>query len=507
MAELQKVNLGVPPSGAGGDDQRAANTRYNSNVDILKTQAALASAGPSITAPRTLTVDEHVGRRVGINLANAGTVKLPSAKKCAADQVILLRNFGTTVVTLAVEDGSGDYIGLDRLQPFETVLMDTNGSTGWWVLYRGRASSGNESVVGNLSVGGTLSVTKGVAGDLGASGKLVGVNNPNLLFNGSAELGVIGGWGPNGFVDAYTGGTAEGTYFSNKVAINSNSYVGSNSIAIGANTPLTLSGEIHAGGVTAGSVWFRMVYLNASGGVLGTSPNITTTNGYGWSFKSDSRMTPAGTASVYVQLGVEGTSVAVVVGGVSWRRLKLEYGTAPSLYSQEASLAYLGGQPTFSGRPMFGAAVPWDSGNLPRPLQHSDIGSISAAGGETRDLSISFEPRLALNFIPKANSVFATASLYINIGQHPAVANDFIAYLTVFDVAANTQVAGGTSSIISVANGSLYVGLSSAGSLTCSVAHGSLVIGKQYQVLLYVRKVQPVGPVYPAGMSINGVVV
>ena len=44
-------------------------------------------------------------------------------------------------LTLAVEDGSGDYIGLDRLQPFETVLMDTNGSTGWWELYRGRASS------------------------------------------------------------------------------------------------------------------------------------------------------------------------------------------------------------------------------------------------------------------------------------------------------------------------------------------------------------------------------
>ncbi|WP_334068759.1 hypothetical protein [Burkholderia cepacia] len=163
---------------------------------------------------------------------------------------------------------------------------------------------------------------------------------------------------------------------------------------------------------------------------------------------------------------------------------------------------------SFGTRPTWmGGLVPWDNGNLPRPLQHSDIGAIAAAGGETRDLSISFEPRLALNFIPKANSVFATASLYINIGQHPAVANDFIAYLTVFDVAANAQVAGGASSIISVPNGALYVGLSSAGALTCSVAHGSLVIGRQYQVLLYVRKVQPVGPVYPAGMSINGVVV
>ncbi|WP_155632839.1 hypothetical protein [Burkholderia cepacia] len=506
MAELQKANLGVPPSGAGGDDQRAANTRFNSNVDILKTQAALASAGPSITAPRTLTVDEHVGRRVGINLANAGTVKLPSAKKCAADQVILLRNFGTTLVTLAVEDGSGDYIGLDRLQPFETVVMDTNGSTGWWVLYRGRASSGNESVVGNLAVGGTLSVAKGIAGDLGASGKLVGVHSPNLLFNGSGEFGVAGGWGPSGFVGAYTGGTAEGTYFSNKVAIKSNSYVGSNSIAIGENTPLTLSGEIHAGGVTAGTVWFRMVYLNASGGVIGTSPNITTTNGYGWSFKSDSRTTPAGTASVYVQLGVEGSPAAVVVGGVSWRRLKLEFGSTPSLYSQEASLAYLWDAPALPSRPTFGGKVPWDDGNLPRPLQHADVQAISTTGGEERDLSINDEVRLALTFTARTSSVCASASVYFNVGSHSAEANDFAGYLDVFDTVTNTQAARGMFSVLSVANGALFVGLASAGTLSLNVAYGSLTIGRQYQIRLFVRKTRPIGPIYPRGMSISGMV-
>ncbi|VWC91608.1 hypothetical protein BLA18112_03361 [Burkholderia lata] len=169
MAELQKASLGAVPDGSGGDNQRVANIKFNSNVDVLKSQATLASAATGVTSPRTLTVDEHVGRRVGISLAKAGVVKLPSAKKCAADQVIHLRNVGTTMVTLAVEDGSGDYIGLDRLQPFESVLMDTNGSTGWWVLFRGRASSGDERVSGSLTVdyllkaGGDTTVGGGLA--------------------------------------------------------------------------------------------------------------------------------------------------------------------------------------------------------------------------------------------------------------------------------------------------------------------------------------------------------
>ncbi|WFN11542.1 hypothetical protein [Burkholderia contaminans] len=130
----------------------------NRNVDILNSQMALRAAQTSITSSQTLTVTDHVGRRVGINFGSPGWVKLPAAKKCAADQVIHLRNVGLTSVTLAVEDGSGDYIGLDVLQPFESVLMDTNGSTGWWVLFRGRSSSADEAVYGRLKVGSDLVV-------------------------------------------------------------------------------------------------------------------------------------------------------------------------------------------------------------------------------------------------------------------------------------------------------------------------------------------------------------
>ncbi|WP_249201234.1 glycine-rich domain-containing protein [Burkholderia cenocepacia] len=173
---------------------------------------------------------------------------------------------------------------------------------------------------------------------LQASAKVNGVNSANLLFNGSAEFGVAGGWG-GGFVSAYTSGTADGTYFSNPAAIGGNSYVGSSPIAIAAGIPLTLSGELYAAGVTVGTVWFRLVFLNASNEVITTSPNISVMNGAGWTFVSSAVTTPAGTASVYVQLGVEGSPPAVSSGGVAWRRLKLERGSTPSLYSQEASIA------------------------------------------------------------------------------------------------------------------------------------------------------------------------
>ncbi|MDS0801702.1 hypothetical protein [Burkholderia cenocepacia] len=202
----------------------------------------------------------------------------------------------------------------------------------------------------------TLSTHPLTAGQIGAIGsqgnlpintsaKVNGVNAPNLLFNGSAEFGVAGGWS-GGFVSAYNGGSGEGTYFSNPASINSNSYVGSNPIAISAGIQLTLSGEIYAVGVTSGIAWFRVVFLNSSSGVINTSSNILATNGAGWTFGSSSFTTPANTAYVYVQLGVESPGPNVSAGGVAYRRLKLERENAPSIYSQEANVsAIAGGMP------------------------------------------------------------------------------------------------------------------------------------------------------------------
>ena len=492
MPQLQKIALGTPPSGADGDAVRAAFAKVNANSDVL---AACVALGYNILSDNWTLAPSNVGARFGLNMGAGGkVVKLPLSSSVPVNACVHFFNVGPPV-TIGFQGSDGSQIKLLNTGDWATFVAD--GGTYWHVAERGRMLW-DEVVGGNLAVGGTLTVTKGVAGDLGASGKLVGVNNPNLLFNGSAELGVIGGWGPNGFVDAYTGGTAEGTYFSNKVAINSNSYVGSNSIAIGANTPLTLSGEIHAGGVTAGAAWFRMVYLNASGGVLGTSPNITTTNGYGWSFKSDSRTTPAGTASVYVQLGVEGTSVAVVVGGVSWRRLKLEYGSSPSLYSQEATIAYLGGAPAFAGRPTFGGRVPWDSGNMTRPAL------FSAAGGNTADLNPNaWEVRLSQTFVCGAGGIaMVTATAGLNLATGVSGACDVLARIRVVDGA--TIVFDGSDDVSTV-SGTSDAGLGGRGKIVATGAAAGLTAGKTYTVQFLLRKNQPVGPLYPLNMQLMGI--
>jgi hypothetical protein len=163
LTALVTVNQGTPPAGSDGDTVRAAFTKVNSNVTVLQTQAAL-TLGPTITTAQALTA-AHVGKRININLSTAGVVNLPSAATCLVDSVILLRNTGTTIVTLAITTGSGDTVALSKLNPGEAALMDTDGVHAWSVLMRGRTNSDNETVNGNCTVngnetvGGTLNVT------------------------------------------------------------------------------------------------------------------------------------------------------------------------------------------------------------------------------------------------------------------------------------------------------------------------------------------------------------
>lgn len=167
MTALQKINQGTAPAGSDGDTVRSAFSKVNSNVDVLNTQAALTSSAV-ITAAQALT-NAHVGRRVSVNLTTAGVINMPSAATCVADNVILLRNIGSTVATLAITTGSGDTVALSKLNPGETALMDTDGVHAWNVLMRGRTNSDNEVVNGSCTVGGALSV----AGNETVGGTLV----------------------------------------------------------------------------------------------------------------------------------------------------------------------------------------------------------------------------------------------------------------------------------------------------------------------------------------------
>ncbi|TGP43474.1 hypothetical protein EN871_16845 [bacterium M00.F.Ca.ET.228.01.1.1] len=202
MASLQKVALGTPPSAVDGDTVRVANTKANANVDVLNTQVALTSAA-GITAAQALTV-AHVGKRVNIALAQAGVINLPAASTCAADNVILLRNIGTTVVTLAITGGSADTVGLSRLNPGESALMDTDGIHGWTVLMRGRTNSDNEIVNGNCTVNGN-EVINGALSTVGVSTLLGGVSVGNAA---QATISAAGAY--TGASAAYSGSISAG---------------------------------------------------------------------------------------------------------------------------------------------------------------------------------------------------------------------------------------------------------------------------------------------------------
>lgn len=317
MSSLQKVNLGTPPKAEDGDAVRVANVKANANVDVLNAQSALTSAAQLVDSAQALTAALHLGRRVNISLAVAGIVQVPAAATCGADGVMLLRNIGATVVTLAITTGSGDTLSLSKLNPGETVLLDTDGVHAWTVLMRGRTNSDNEVVNGNFKVsgnstingdstvnnstvngnetiGGNLSVagsTK-VSGDTTLSyvaGNQRGVNwavgtslRWRLVSDGAAETGANAG--SNLILARYTDA---GVYVDNPLIVNraTGALAFGQRPAFNGNTPwdtgnlnpslyALLSGAVFAGAVSvAGSPWAASMLSarNSSANIWGVS--------------------------------------------------------------------------------------------------------------------------------------------------------------------------------------------------------------------------------------------
>ncbi|MBH9725110.1 tail fiber domain-containing protein [Burkholderia contaminans] len=156
MGKLQKINLGTPPKGVDGDNNRVAHVKVNASIDVLDRQSALVSA-PMITASRTLG-EEHIGRRVSINIAAGGTIKLRKASLCEPDSIVWLVNVGVKRVLLAPDDGSGDTVSISGLNSGEAVALDADGVSAWRVLMRSRASGDDETVSGKLAIESELSV-------------------------------------------------------------------------------------------------------------------------------------------------------------------------------------------------------------------------------------------------------------------------------------------------------------------------------------------------------------
>jgi len=153
--------------------------------------------------------------------------------------------------------------------------------------------------------------------------------NPNLLFNSSAEFG-LAGWTPSG-----TWSTQLWFEWSPAFVFATASASGtltSQSIPISAGATLTISGWVYNGGGGAAAT-VTVNALNSSGTVIGAVATLSLAAGQSWSYLSATGTTPANTAAVQVVLSGTGASTNPAV---EFARLKLEPGSVPTPYSQEA---------------------------------------------------------------------------------------------------------------------------------------------------------------------------
>lgn len=189
---------------------------------------------------------------------------------------------------------------------------------------------------------------------INSTGKINGVNAANLLSNGSGEFGNAG-WSSSNF-GAVSGGFGEGPFFINSAAMTgSTSYLlDPTNISIGAGVPLTVQCEITSGGLSAGNLYVKADAYNSSGAFIstfmGTSTITSANKSSNFQLVSGTGVTPANTASVQISKVADGNPV-ISAFGAGFRRIKVERGNTPSLYSQEASIATLAG-----GMPVVGSA-------------------------------------------------------------------------------------------------------------------------------------------------------
>lgn len=208
-----------------------------------------------------------------------------------------------------------------QIADFEYVVSPTlNGGNGAWLLHG--------------CGGGNVQVSA-----LTSRGKVMGRNGANLLPNGSGIFGNAS-WATSNFV-AVVDANGGITYFANAAAVAGSVEDISSPVSMSANVSIALSAELYTLGMTAGSAQIRVEAFDSTGASLGTVAAISPLQ-YGsvWTLKSATGTTPANTASVKVHRYTNAATAPI--GGVAFRRIKLEIGTAPSLHSDDADLAALG---------------------------------------------------------------------------------------------------------------------------------------------------------------------
>ncbi|MEX3614680.1 MAG: hypothetical protein VB141_13215 [Burkholderia gladioli] len=190
--------------------------------------------------------------------------------------------------------------------------------------------------------------TDGIAGGIQTGGRLNGVNSPNLLFNGSGEFGAAGWFAGNSagidtnglLLKLVVGGFGEGTFWA--IDRDLDGKVGyfvdySDFVGLGDGVTINLQAELFAGGLTGGNFYIDAEFYDDASPpkILGQSQQLKATHGAGWTYLSASFAVPRGTRKLRIRKVLDGNPKGTR-GAIACRRIKLESGPTPSLYSQEA---------------------------------------------------------------------------------------------------------------------------------------------------------------------------
>jgi hypothetical protein len=173
--------------------------------------------------------------------------------------------------------------------------------------------------------------------------KLNGVNSPNLLFNGSGEFGAAGWFLSGPFIQLNDAAGGYGSYFASTSSLSSfTNSCASPHVQIGAGVSICAGIDV-ANGATSGAVSISLVAMDSAGNAIADIGNpVPIPNEACFTRYYLSGTTPNGTTFVQIYIDFEG--VTAPVNSVCWRRLKIEQGNLPSLYSQEASTAKIPGR-------------------------------------------------------------------------------------------------------------------------------------------------------------------
>jgi len=335
--------------------------QFDSSTKLSTTEFVLRELGgfsgfAGINKNTTLT-NAQAGQAIQ-NYANASvTATLPLSSTMPIGKCITFFNNGSngSVLTVATQGSDtittvGANITTIPMQLGDTLKMMSRGSAEWDIVGGSAAIQYSQTrgvTAGQFDNSTKLATTawywNQIAAGVSSAGKVNGVNNPNLVFNGSGEFGSAG-WTLNSFSPQADTSGAIGNFFANTGALSAFSgSSGSAQYPVGPSVAVTMSFDM-ANFATAGTVTAALAAYNSSGTFMSYVGTLVIPNGSALARYTISGTTPANTAYV-AAYPINASGVTAAAFGIVFRRVKIEQGSTASLYSQDANFAALGTGP------------------------------------------------------------------------------------------------------------------------------------------------------------------